>query len=174
MFSPNFYCENNKVPGYPPTSFACAGGWGSYNAKAEIRGGKEYPNIQGTVYFDETEYGVMITAKISGLPTSNETCRGNFFGFHIHEGASCTGNAEDEFADSKMHYNPDNCPHPYHAGDLPPLIECNGFAYMRVLINKFKIEDIIGRVVIIHDKPDDFTTQPSGNAGKKIACGKIV
>ncbi len=58
-------------------------------------------------------------------------------------------------------------------GDLPPLFENNGYAYMSVLINKFKIKDIIGRVVIIHDMPDDFNSQPSGNSGKKIACGKI-
>lgn len=59
-------------------------------------------------------------------------------------------------------------------GDLPPLIENNGYAYMQVLINKFKIKDILGKVIIIHDFPDDFTTQPSGNSGIKIACGKIV
>ena len=46
-------------------------------------------------------------------------------------------------------------------GDLPPLIENNGQAYMSVLINRFKIKDIMGKVVIIHDMPDDFTTQPS-------------
>ena len=40
-------------------------------------------------------------------------------------------------------------------------------------LNKFKIKDILGRVIIIHDMPDDFTTQPSGNSGTKIACGKI-
>ena len=45
---------------------------------------------------------------------------------------------------------------------------------MSVLVNKFNIEDILGKVVIIHDMPDDFTTQPSGNSGTKIACGKIV
>lgn len=44
---------------------------------------------------------------------------------------------------------------------------------MNVLVNKFKIKDIIGKVLIIHDMPDDFTTQPSGNSGTKIACGKI-
>ena len=44
---------------------------------------------------------------------------------------------------------------------------------MSVLINKFKIKDIIGKVIIIHYMPDDFTTQPSGNSGTKIACGKI-
>lgn len=56
---------------------------------------------------------------------------------------------------------------------MPPLIENNGYSYMSVLINKFKIKDIIGKVVIIHDMPDDFNTQPSGNSGTKIACGKI-
>lgn len=94
--------------------------------------------------------------------------------FIYTNGTSCTGNLDDEFADAKTHYNPTNCPHPYHAGDLPPLIENNGYSYMSVLINKFKIEDIIGKVIIIHDMPDDFKTQPSGNSGTKIACGKIV
>lgn len=44
---------------------------------------------------------------------------------------------------------------------------------MSVLIDKFNITDIIGKVVIIHDLPDDFLSQPSGNSGTKIACGKI-
>ena len=44
---------------------------------------------------------------------------------------------------------------------------------MSILINKFKIKDILGKVVIIHDSPNDFTSQPSGNSGTKIACGKI-
>lgn len=89
-------------------------------------------------------------------------------------GTSCTGTSDDEFLDAKSHYNPNNCSHPYHAGDLPPLIECNGYAYMSVLLNKFELNDIVGKVIIIHEKPDDFTSQPSGNSGKKIACGKIV
>lgn len=89
-------------------------------------------------------------------------------------GTSCTGNSNDEFANSKAHYNPIDCPHPFHAGDLPPLIENNGYSYMSVLINKFKVNDIIGKVVIIHDMPDDFTSQPSGNSGTKIACGEIT
>ena len=44
---------------------------------------------------------------------------------------------------------------------------------MSVLVNKFKIKDIIDKIVIIHDMPDNFTTQPSGNSGKKLACGVI-
>ena len=43
---------------------------------------------------------------------------------------------------------------------------------MFFLIN-LKVKDIIGKVIIIHDMPDDFTTQPSGNSGTKIACGEI-
>ena len=42
-----------------------------------------------------------------------------------------------------------------------------------VLTNRFAVKDIIGRTVVIHDKPDDFTTQPSGGSGVKIACGEI-
>ena len=145
-----------------------------YNAKAEIKGSTDFPNINGFVYFRETKQGVMVTTKINGLPKPQNNCTGRFFGFHIHEGASCNGNSQDEFANANAHLNPTNCLHPYHIGDLPPLVENNGYSYMEVLINKFKISDIIGKVIIIHDMPDDFTSQPSGNSGTKIACGKIV
>ncbi len=142
------------------------------HAKAYIKGGKKYPNINGIVTFKETKNGVLVTAKVTNLPQSNN-CIGKFFGFHIHEGTSCTGNANDEFANAKSHLNLTNCPHPFHIGDLPPLLENNGYAYMSVLINKFEIKNILGHVIIIHDSPDDFTSQPSGNSGTKIACGRI-
>lgn len=144
-----------------------------HNARAKINGGKLYPKIKGIVTFKETKYGVLLTAKISGLPTSKNNCTGNFFGFHIHEGTSCSSNSSDEFVNAKSHLNTTNCPHPFHLGDLPPLIENNGYAYMSVLINKFKLSNIIGKVIIIHSSPDDFSSQPSGNSGTKIACGKI-
>ncbi|MCI8760042.1 MAG: superoxide dismutase family protein [Clostridia bacterium] len=143
------------------------------HAKAPIKGGKKYPAIHGMVTFKENKNGVLVTAKIYGLPHSKDSCMGRFFGFHIHEGTSCSGNVKDEFADAKSHLNPSNCPHPFHMGDLPPLLENDGYAYMSVLVNKFKIKDIVGKVIIIHDMPDDFTSQPSGNSGTKIACGKI-
>lgn len=142
-------------------------------AKTNIKGGKKYPKINGAVTFREVKNGVLVTAKVNGLPQSSDSCTGRFFGFHIHEGSSCSGTISDEFANAKTHLNPTNCPHPFHMGDLPPLIENNGYAHMTVLINKFKIKDILGKVVIIHDSPDDFTTQPSGNSGSKIACGII-
>ena len=80
----------------------------------------------------------------------------------------------DPFADAGAHYNPHNCRHPYHAGDMPPLFSNGGFAWMAFYTERFKTDEIIGRTVIIHDLSDDFTTQPSGNSGKKIACGEIV
>ena len=142
-------------------------------AKAIIKGGKKYPKIDGIVTFRETKNGVILTAKIDNLPQSKDKCTGRFFGFHIHEGNSCSGNLNDEFSNSKSHLNSTNCPHPFHIGDLPPLVENNGYSYMRVLINKFKIKDILGKVIIIHDSADDFNSQPSGNSGNKIACGII-
>ena len=145
----------------------------TYKAKADINGGKDYPNINGIVYFKQLKKGTMLNAKINGLPKSNSDCPGRFFGFHIHEGTSCTGNTKNEFANASSHFNPTHCPHPFHIGDLPPLFENKGYAYMSVLINKINIKDIIGKVIVIHEMPDDFSTQPSGNAGKMIACGKI-
>ncbi len=71
------------------------------------------------------------------------------------------------------HYNPGGCEHPRHAGDLPPLFGNDGAAVSLFLTSRFSVEDVIGKTVIIHDSPDDFTTGPSGNAGEKIACGVI-
>ena len=142
-------------------------------AKAEVKGGKKYPRIRGIVNFRQTSKGVLITAKIYNLPTTIGKCNKRIFGFHIHEGTSCSGNDKDEFADSKAHYNPGNCNHPHHAGDLPPLFENKGYAYMNFLTDRFYLKDIIGKTVIIHSMPDDFTSQPSGNSGEKIAFGNI-
>lgn len=142
-------------------------------AMAKIQGGNGYPHLKGVAAFVQTNTGVLVTIKVSNLP-QNSPCNGGVFAVHIHEGESCTGTAEDEFSNAKTHYNPLNCPHPYHAGDLPPLIENNGFAYMSTLTNRFTVSDVIGKVIVVHENKDDFTTQPSGNAGKKIGCGKIV
>jgi len=64
--------------------------------------------------------------------------------------------------------------HPHHAGDLPPLFGNNGYALSMFLTTRFSVSEIIGRTVILHSAPDDFTSQPAGNSGVKIACGVIV
>ena len=135
-------------------------------AIALINGGNAAPNISGTVKFYQKGNCVLVVADISGLP---RTATG-FFGFHIHEGSNCDGY---DFSGSKSHYNPDGSLHPQHAGDLPPLMICGTKAHLSILTDRFKISDIIGRTVVIHNMVDDFTSQPSGNSGEKIACGII-
>ncbi len=147
---------------------------GRADAVATVNGNAEFPKINGSVKFYQTARGVLTVAEIFGLPISQEKCSGGIFAFHIHNGASCTGNQEDPFADAGTHYDPDGCPHPYHAGDMPPLFGANGTAFLAFLSDRFTIDDIIGKTVMIHDKADDFTTQPSGASGNKIACGEII
>lgn len=137
-----------------------------YDAIAILNWSKEYTKLYGTVKFYQKKNYVLVKVCITGLPKSES----GFFGFHIHSGEDCLG---EEFLGSQGHFNPTDTPHPAHAGDLPPLLLCNGGAYMTVATNRFRVKDIIGRTVIIHNMPDDFTTQPSGNAGMKIACGVI-
>lgn len=143
------------------------------SAAARIHGSCDYKNIKGTVLFRQGKCGTIVTAEIWGLPNSCEECKNNIFAFHIHSGSECSGNKTDPFANAGMHYNPNDCDHPNHAGDLPPLFANNGYAYLSTVINRFTVDEIIGKTVIIHQMPDDFTTQPSGNSGKKIACGEI-
>lgn len=139
-------------------------------AIADIRGSEEYPRLCGFVSFRQADKGVLVTAKISGLPQTEH----NVFAFHVHSGDSCGGTDKEPFPLSDGHYNPDKSPHPDHRGDLPPLFSCRGIAYMSVLTDRFTVREIVGRTIIIHIRPDDFMSQPAGNSGKKIACGKIL
>lgn len=146
---------------------------GRPQAAARVAGSERYPNLSGTVRFYQTREGVIVWAEIHGLPCSQLPCQERIFGFHIHTGPGCAGNMDDPFADAMSHYNPNGCEHPNHAGDLPPLFGQNGFALCVFLTDRFSVNEVVGRTVIIHDHPDDFTTQPSGNSGTKIACGVI-
>lgn len=135
-------------------------------AFAKIHGGAEYPKLHGTVSFHQCNDGVMVEVVMFGLPKRES----GFFAFHIHGGGSCEGVG---FSGTGSHYNPGNTIHPQHAGDLPPLLGSHGKAYMKVFTDRFCVEEIIGKTVIVHGDPDDFHSQPSGNAGEKIACGII-
>lgn len=146
---------------------------GRAQAAARIAGSGSCPDVSGTVRFFQTKEGVIVLAEISGLPQGGRPCHERVFGFHIHKGSDCGGNMDDPFADAMSHYDPDGCEHPFHAGDLPSLFGNGGLALSLFLTNRFSVDEIIGRTVIIHDHPDDFTTQPSGNSGTKIACGVI-
>lgn len=140
--------------------------FGQISAVAHVQGDGEHPGLRGCVRFRSGEGGTLVTAEIRGLPDSED----GFFAFHIHEGNNCCG---EGFSGSGAHFNPCDVPHPRHAGDLPPLLNCHGRAFLSVLTGRFCVGDIIGRTVVIHSHPDDFHTQPSGGSGTKIACGVI-
>lgn len=142
-------------------------------AAAEIMGSEKYSSLRGTVSFYDLGYAVLVTTSLYGLPYRNGYCQHPVLGFHIHEGRACTGNSQDPFADAGTHFNPENCPHPAHAGDLPPVFVNEGLAWSAVITTRFTVKEIIGRTVIVHSQADDFHTQPSGNSGEKIACGLI-
>lgn len=135
-------------------------------AFARLRGGRNAPGLTGIVKFYQMPAGVIVEAQVTGLP-GNGT---GIYGFHIHEGGVCGGN---NFPATGGHYNPQSKPHPAHAGDLPPLFSYGGRAWFSVMTDRFSVPDIIGRTVVIHSRPDDFRTQPAGDAGDKIACGVI-
>ena len=135
-------------------------------AFARLRGGKGAPGLTGIVKFYQMPSGVIVEAQVTGLP-GNGT---GIYGFHIHEGGLCSGSG---FPETGSHYNPQGKTHPAHAGDLPPLFSYGGRAWFSVMTDRFSTPDIIGRSVVIHSRPDDFRTQPAGDAGDKIACGVI-
>lgn len=137
-------------------------------AIARIQGNEEHPGLSGTAEFYETPYGgVLVTVEVNGLPDGSEGS--GFHGMHIHEYGNCTL----PFAETGSHYNPEGIAHPGHAGDMPPLLAGNGYAWMSFYDNRFTIEEIIGKSIVIHSMRDDFTTQPAGDSGEKIGCGVI-
>lgn len=144
-------------------------------ATAVVTGNDDFPELMGVVEFYDTPYeGILIIAAITGLPVVSDaesgTVETGFYAMHIHEYGDCT----QPFDKTGMHYDPSGRPHPEHAGDLLPLLSNGGYAWSAFYDTRFEIEDVIGRSVIIHSKRDDFTTQPSGDAGDKIGCGVIV
>lgn len=145
-------------------------------AAAQLRGSNDYPQIFGTVRFYCADFGnILVSAVVAGLPTSYDGCESKFIAMHIHENGVCDACSDDPFSSAGGHYNPNDCPHPAHAGDLAPLFVLgSGRAWSVTLYDSFTANEIIGKSVIIHKMPDDFMTQPSGNSGERIACGKIV
>ncbi len=137
------------------------------HAVARIKGGADALHLSGEVRFYQESGRVLVVADISGIPTCGGT---GFFALHIHEGGSC---GDEGFAQTGGHYNPKEMAHPNHAGDLPPLMRYDDRAFLAVRTDRFCVREIIGKTVVIHDGPDDFRSQPAGNAGMKIACGVI-
>lgn len=142
------------------------------DAYANLIGGPLAPNLEGDIFLYQLEDGVYIRAFIKGIPPLTAS---NFHGFHIHQTGDCTvGDPNNPFTAAGGHFNPTNQAHPEHAGDLPPILSAHGIGILSVYTDRFILKDVLGKSFILHEKPDDFITQPSGNSGLRLACGVIV
>ncbi|UOQ42798.1 superoxide dismutase family protein [Halobacillus salinarum] len=135
------------------------------------------PDLKGIMQFYQRPYGVEVFVQVEGLPPFKKEKNGvqvGPHGFHIHEKGVCElGDGKEPFKSAGGHWNPNQQPHGNHPGDFPVLFSNHGRARMIFFTDRFKVEDIIGKSVIIHQSPDDYRSQPAGNAGKRIACGII-
>jgi Cu-Zn family superoxide dismutase len=129
----------------------------------------------GEVTFDQVGNKVRVVAYVQGLTPGRE------HGFHIHEVGDCS--APDGMS-AKGHFNPYGKPHgdpggaERHAGDLPALKAAkNGRAKIDVELDTITVTpgpaSIVGRGLIVHADPDDYKTQPTGNAGARLVCAVI-
>ena len=147
-------------------------------AHAVLRGSALAPEITGLVWFYPMRLGTLVVLEAEGLPEHMPAILDRQpvgpFGFHIHEGSTCgVVMGENAFEGAGGHFNPTGDYHPQHVGDLPVVFSNHGYAWMAVYTDRFRPQDVISRTVILHQNPDDFRTQPSGNSGVRIACGII-
>jgi Cu-Zn family superoxide dismutase len=137
---------------------------------------KSGSKVWGKVAFHEVEGKTTVRADVKGLPPGRE------FGFHVHEKGDCS--APDAMS-AGGHFNPAGKPHGHHktaerhAGDLPNLrsdAEGNAvYAFETTLLTVSPgAASVVSRAIVVHANPDDYTTQPTGNSGARIACGLIV
>jgi Cu-Zn family superoxide dismutase len=130
-------------------------------------------NVAGTVTFTASGDQVKVVADISGLTPGKH-------GFHIHEFGDCS---DPKAASAGGHFNPTNHQHGApdaenrHAGDLGNIeADASGKAHVDLTDRMMKLagpDSIVGHAVIVHEKADDLKTQPTGDAGGRLACGVI-
>ena len=129
----------------------------------------------GTVDFYQIGDKVRVVANVRGLLPGRE------HGFHIHEAGDCSSG---DGMSTKGHFNPLGKPHSHpgtaerHAGDLPALkADASGQAVLETDLDVITVTagptSIVGRGLIVHADPDDYKTQPTGNAGARIGCAVI-
>ncbi len=130
----------------------------------------------GTVSFRDTDAGVLIELEAAGLPASQTVA------FHVHEGETCE--TSDAFESAGGHFNPGSNEHGYlveggpHAGDMPnQFTDADGALRAEIFNPAITVAEgetgISGRTVVIHTGADDYMSQPSGDAGDRLACGVI-
>lgn len=120
--------------------------------------------------------GLHLTGDIGGLP------RGTAHGLHVHAVGDCSA---ADAASAGPHFNPAGRAHgdprqsTHHAGDLPNIVAgADGVAHVDVHVMGLTLggapaTDIVGRALVVHAQGDDYTSQPAGNSGARIACGVV-
>lgn len=131
----------------------------------------------GTMTLRTEADGVRISGQLTGLKPGSE------HGFHIHENGDCSA---PDAASAGGHFNPASQAHGsmqadvHHAGDMPnQRANAQGVADVNLLVHDISLQpgsdnNAIGRALIVHEQPDDYKSQPSGDAGPRIACGVIT
>lgn len=138
----------------------------------------EGSSVAGTISFTLVDGLLRASGDISGLKPGSE------HGFHIHEKGDCSA---PDGSSAGGHFNPTSAEHgsidaaSHHGGDMPNLVvDAQGNAHVdgpvssNVNAGKGDDFDIIGRGLIVHADPDDYTSQPTGNAGARLACAVIT
>ncbi|MGD8606729.1 MAG: superoxide dismutase family protein [Myxococcales bacterium] len=130
-------------------------------------------DVHGTVHFEQTADGVRVTAEVTGLEPNTS------HGFHIHEKGDCSA---PDGTSAGGHYAPNGNPHGLppnpkrHAGDMGNITaDAQGKATMDETFDNFSLSGsspVLGRAVIVHQNKDQGT-QPTGDAGARVACGVI-
>lgn len=138
---------------------------------------KSGSNVIGSAVFSEKNGKVTFTAKLSGL-------KPGVHAIHIHEKSDCSA---ADATSTGGHWNPTFKKHgkwgdaEYHKGDIGNFTaDTNGNGTISMSTEEWCIgcgdetKDILGKGLIVHDKPDDFVTQPTGNAGARVACTALI
>jgi len=125
---------------------------------------------KGVVTFTQEPGGVHVVAKFTGVPKG-------VHGFHIHEFGDCSA---PDGTSAGSHFNPTNMSHAgrdaekRHMGDMGNVTADEQGNVTLDYVDKYLVlASLLGRGMILHANPDDMTTQPTGNAGGRIACGVI-
>jgi Cu-Zn family superoxide dismutase len=119
--------------------------------------------------------GVHVDVRIQGATPGQH-------GFHFHQNGDCSAPDATSAGD---HWNPTGTPHgapgspPHHAGDLGNIeVAADGTGTLSMHLPNVTLTpgdmSVVGKAAIVHANPDDLTSQPSGNAGPRIACGVVV
>ncbi|HYO16765.1 MAG TPA: superoxide dismutase family protein [Thermoanaerobaculia bacterium] len=174
--------ENTAIPtaAEEPSSTTPATGTpagGPSSATATLQGAPG-DDISGTVTFHATDDGVHVVAEVQGVDGAGK------HGFHVHENGQCDHQGETHFSSAGGHFNPTGVEHacpptdPRHAGDLGNIeVGANGSARMELAVTGLSLSgpnSVIGKAIILHANPDDCKTQPTGNAGDRLACGVVT